>query len=91
MHVICKNCGSKISVSHRPAGSIGASGIRTRGPVSIGNFPGGGTGIGLGPGGSISFGPGGGISFGSRPPASPFFCLECQEERTYDASEIRDD
>jgi len=82
MHVICKGCGSRISVSHRPKGSTSSKGVSTSGNVRIE-----GGKISLGPGGGISFGPGGSIGFG-RPLKSSFTCTECGQSYEYASEEI---
>lgn len=84
MHVVCKNCGSKIQVAGRPRGSTQTSNVRLSGNVHVE-----GGGISFGPGGSISFGPGGSIGFGP-PVKSEFTCMECGHKDTYASDEIQE-
>ena len=84
MHVICKNCGSKIAVAGRPGGTTSLRNVNIQGNVQAR-----GGGIGFGPGGSISFGPGGSIGFGP-PQNSPFTCPSCGKTAEYPPDEILD-
>jgi len=82
MHVICKKCGSKISVASHPKGSTQTSNVKLRGNVRVE-----GSSISFGRGGSISFRPGGSIGFG-KPKPSEFVCVECGHADTYLPEEI---
>jgi DNA-directed RNA polymerase subunit RPC12/RpoP len=84
MHVICKNCGSKIAVASRPSGSTTLTGVQATN-VNVGDGA-----ISFGPGGSISFGPGGSIGFGGPVP-STFSCMSCSKSAQYLPSEILND
>ncbi len=85
MHVLCKKCGSKISVAGRPTGSNSVSNVQLHGNVHVGDGA-----IRFGEGGKISFGPGGGISFGAAQ-NSTFSCMSCGSSAEYAPNEIRDD
>ena len=71
MHVICKNCGKRISVASKPSGHTTMSNVRTEGNVNVD-----GGKISFGPGGKLSFGPGGKVGFGPAP-KSTFVCMSC--------------
>ena len=84
MHVVCKNCGSHITVSGRPKGSTQTSNVRLSGNVHVE-----GGAINFGRGGSISFGRGGSISFG-KPISSTFVCTECGHTDAYLPEDIQE-
>ncbi len=84
MHVVCKNCSSRIAVAGRPSGTTSLKNVNVQGNVRVG-----GGGIGFGPGGSISFGPGGSLGFGA-PQGSPFTCPACGKTADYAPEEIQD-
>lgn len=85
MHVVCKQCSTRIAVAGRPAGSTSLQNVRVQGPVNVGRG-----GIGFGPGGSISFGPGGSVGLGG-PRTSKFTCSACGHTADYSPDEIKDD
>lgn len=84
MHVICKNCSTRIAVAGRPKGSTSLKNVKLEGNVRAGD-----AGISFGPGGRVSFGPGGGIGFGP-PQSSQFTCPSCGATAEYTPDEIKD-
>ncbi|MEI8006091.1 MAG: hypothetical protein WCI48_07775 [Bacteroidota bacterium] len=85
MFVICRSCGGKIAVSHKPQGGTNMQGINLSGNVKVE-----GNKVVFGSGGKLAFGPGGKIGFGAAP-KSRFTCTDCGKSFDYSVDEIQEE